>query len=187
MEGKEPGLMLKVEDTILAVIDVQEKLTRVMHEKEKLIENLQKLVKGAQILGLPIILTEQNPKGLGLTVPEVVSLIPDIKPISKFSFSCCDVELFLKELKASKRKQVLLTGIETHVCVYQTALDLLSAGYEVQVVADCVSSRTLENKQIALQRMINEGARITSTEMALFELLRVAEGEKFKELLKIVK
>ena len=179
--------MLKLENTILIVIDVQKKLTRAMYEKEKLIENLQKLVKGAQILGIPIILTEQNPKGLGLTVPEVASLLPDIKPITKFSFSCCDVEFFSKELKASRRKQVLLTGIETHVCIYQTALDLLSAGYEVQIVADCVSSRTLENKQIALQRMTNEGAKITSAEMALFELLRVAEGEKFKELLKIVK
>ena len=179
--------MLKIENTILVVIDVQEKLTRAIYEKERLIENLQKLVKGAQILGLPIILTEQNPKGLGLTVPEVASLIPDIKPITKFSFSCCDVELFSKELKASKRKQVLLTGIETHVCIYQTALDLLSDRYEVQIVADCVSSRTYENKQIAIQRLITEGAKITTAEMVLFELLRVAEGEKFKELLKVVK
>ena len=179
--------MLKLENTVLVIVDVQEKLSRVMYEKERLFENLQKLIKGARILGIPIILTEQNPKGLGPTIIEIANLLPNIKPIPKFSFSCFGDEKFLKELKASKRKQVLIAGIEAHVCVYQTAVDLVNSGYEVQVVADGVSSRTLENKQIGLEKVRSEGIGVTSTETALFELLRVAEGEKFKELLKVVK
>jgi len=179
--------MLTTENTALIVIDVQEKLTRVMHEKERFLENLQKLIQGAQALGIPIILTEQNPQGLGPTVPEVAHLIPNLQPIAKFSFSCCGDQRFAQELAALHRKQALLAGIETHVCIYQTSLDLLSQGYEVQVVADAVASRTAENKDIGLEKTKSEGASLTSTETALFELLKVAEGEKFKEIIKIVK
>ena len=179
--------MLTVEKTVLIVVDVQTKLSRVMYEKEKLFENLQKLVKGVQVLGIPIILTEQNPDGLGPTIPEVAHLLPDVQPLPKLSFSCCGDERFLQKLEALKRDQVLLSGIETHVCVYQTALDLLSLGYEVQVVADAVSSRTADNKEIGLKKMRSAGAGLTSTETALFELLRVAEGTNFKEILNIVK
>jgi len=179
--------MLTTGNTALIVIDVQEKLARVMHEKERFLENLQKLIQGAQALGIPIILTEQNPQGLGLTVPEVANLIPNLQPIAKFSFSCCGDQRFVQELTALHRKQVLLAGIETHVCIYQTSLDLLSQGYEVQIVADAVASRTAENKDIGLEKTKNEGASLTSTETALFELLKVAEGEKFKEIIKIVK
>jgi nicotinamidase-related amidase len=179
--------MLNIEKTALVIIDVQEKLSRVMHEKEKLFENLQKLIKGAQILGIPIIVTEQNPNGLGATVPEIAPLLTDIKPVTKFSFSCCGEEPFLRQLEILNRKQVLLTGIETHVCVYQTAVDLIEAGYEVHTVVDCVSARTPENKNLALDKMHSEGARLTSVEIALFELLRTAASPKFKELSKIVK
>lgn len=179
--------MLILENTVLIVVDVQDKLARVMHKKEMLFDSLQKLIKGVQILGIPIILTEQNPEGLGPTIPEVVRLLPDIQPIPKLSFSCCGDERFLQELEALNRKQVLIAGIEAHVCVYQTAMDLLRLGHEVQVVADAVSSRTAENKEIGLERVKSEGASLTSTETALFELLKVAEGEKFKKLLKIVK
>ena len=179
--------MLILENTVLIVVDVQDKLARVMHKKEMLFDSLQKLIKGAQILGIPIILTEQNPEGLGPTIPEVVRLLPDIQPIPKLSFSCCGDERFLQELEALNRKQVLIAGIEAHVCVYQTAMDLLRLGHEVQVVADAVSSRTAENKEIGLERVKSEGASLTSTETALFELLKVAEGEKFKKILKIVK
>ena len=179
--------MLATGNTALIVIDVQEKLTRVMHEKERFLENLRKLIQGAQALGIPIILTEQNPQGLGPTVPEVANLTPNLQPIAKFSFSCCGDQRFAQELTALHRKQVLLAGIETHVCIYQTSLDLLSQGYEVQIVADAVASRTAENKDIGLEKTKNEGASLTSTETALFELLKVAEGEKFKEIIKIVK
>jgi nicotinamidase-related amidase len=179
--------MLNIEKTALVIIDVQEKLSRVMHEKEKLFENLQRLIKGIQILGIPIIVTEQNPNGLGPTVPEIAPLLIDSKPVTKFSFSCCGEKPFLRQLEMLNRKQVLLTGIETHVCVYQTAVDLIEAGYEVHTVVDCVSSRTPENRNLALDKMKSEGVRLTSVEIALFELLRTAASPKFKELSKIVK
>ena len=179
--------MLNIDKTALVIIDVQEKLSRVMHEKEKLFENLQKLVKGVKLLNIPIIITEQNPNGLGPTVSEIAPLLTDIKPVTKFSFSCCGEEPFLRQLEMLNRKQVLLAGIETHVCVYQTAVDLIEAGYEVHTVVDCVSSRTLENKNLALDKMKSEGANLTSVEIALFELLKTAANPKFKELSKIVK
>jgi nicotinamidase-related amidase len=179
--------MLNIDKTALVIIDVQEKLSSVMHEKGKLFENLQKLVKGAQILGIPIVITEQNPNGLGPTVPELAPLLTDIKPVTKFSFSCCGEEPFLREIEKLNRKQILLAGIEAHVCVYQTAIDLIEAGYEVHTVVDCVSSRTPENKNLALDKMKSEGARLTSVEIALFELLRTAKSPRFKELSKIVK
>ena len=179
--------MLTTESTVLIAIDIQEKLTRVMHEKEYFLENLKKLIQGARVLGIPIIFTEQNPQGLGPTVAEVASLAPDLQPIAKLSFSCGGDARFAQELATLNRKQVLLAGIETHVCVYQTTLDLLDQGYQVQIVADAVASRTAENKAIGLERMKGEGARLTSTETVLFELLRVAEGPKFKEIIKIVK
>ena len=179
--------MLNIDKTALVIIDVQEKLSRVMHEKEKLFENLQKLVKGVKLLNIPIIITEQNPNGLGPTVSEIAPLLTDIKPVTKFSFSCCSEEPFLRQLEMLNRKQVLLAGIETHVCVYQTAVDLIEAGYEVHTIVDCVSSRTLENKNLALDKMKSEGANLTSVEIALFELLKTAANPKFKELSKIVK
>jgi nicotinamidase-related amidase len=179
--------MFAVENTILIIIDIQEKLFRVMYEKETLVSNVLKLIKGIQIMDIPIILTEQNPRGLGATIPEIANILPGVKPIPKFSFSCFGEEDFRRELQEQRRKQVVITGIETHVCVYQTAIDLLSTGYEVQVVADCVSSRTPENRDLALQRMNLEGALSTSTEMVLFELLKSAKDERFRALSAIVK
>lgn len=179
--------MLKSENAVLIVIDVQEKLAYKMHEKEALFETLQKIIKGIQVLEIPIIWAEQYPEGLGKTIPEVADLLTDIQPISKRSFSCCDNQAFMQKFKAVNRKQVLIVGIETHVCVYQTAMNLLELGYEIQIVADAVSSRRFEDKKIGLERMRSEGAKLASTEMVLFELLRVAKGEKFKEILKIVK
>jgi len=179
--------MLNPENTALIIIDVQEKLSRVMYEKEMLFNDIQKLIKGIQVLDIPVIVTEQYPKGLGPTIPEVSNLFPNFQPIPKISFSCCGNERFLQELNDLHRKQVLIAGIETHVCVYQTALDLLSLGYEVQVVTDCVSSRTPANRDIGLNRVSQAGAIPTSTEMALFELLKVADGERFRAISKIVK
>jgi len=179
--------MLDIDKTALVVIDVQEKLSRVMHEKEKLFENLQKLIKGLKLLDIPIVVTEQNPNGLGPTVPDIASLLSDVSPITKFSFSCCGEEQFTHEIGRLSRKQILLVGIETHVCVYQTAVDLLKARYEVHAVVDCVSSRTPENKNLALDKMKSEGARLTGVEIVLFELLRTAKHPKFKEMSQIVK
>jgi hypothetical protein len=179
--------MLKMENTVLSIADIQGKLAHSMYEKELLFKSVQKLIKGIQVLRIPIIWMEQNPKGLGPTIPEISNLLSDNQPISKMSFSGCRNDRFLQELKALDRKQVLIAGIETHICVYQTAADLVDLGYEVQVVTDAVSSRTIEDKKIGLQKMRDSGVSMTSVETALFELLKVAEGEQFKEIIKIVK
>ncbi len=158
-----------------------------MHEKELLFKNVQKLIKGIQVLGIPILWVEQNPQGMGPTIPEIADILSNIQPIIKMSFSSCRNDRFVQALKALNRKQVLIAGIEAHVCVYQTAADLVGLGYEVQVVTDAVSSRTIENKEIGLQKMRDSGVSLTSVETALFELLKVGEGEQFREILKIVK
>jgi len=179
--------LLNKETAVLLVIDVQGKLAQLMHNKEALFDTLQRMIKGAKLLAMPIVWIEQNPKGLGPTIPEVAQLLKDYTPVEKHSFSCCGNTSFMESLNTVKRSQILITGIETHICVYQTVMDLLALKYEVQVVVDGVSSRTPENKQLALNKMQAAGATLTSTEMALFELLKVAEGEAFKEILKIIK
>jgi len=179
--------MLTADKTALIIVDVQVKLARVMHDKEALLENLQKLIKGAQALGLPILWLEQYPQGMGPTIPEVDELLSDVQPISKLSFSCCGNEAFMRALRALPCTHILVAGIEAHVCVYQTARDLVGLGYEVEVVVDAVASRTLGNKQIALEKIRDVGATVTSTETALFELLGVAEGPAFKRIQEIVK
>ncbi len=180
--------MLSIDNTALLVIDVQERLAPVMNDKETLLANVERMIRGAKVLELPILWTEQVPEKLGPTLPEFANLLSDVsQPVSKASFSCCGVQPFTTALTASKRRQVLVTGIESHVCVYQTVIDLLDRGYEVQLVTDAVSSRSPENKAIALQRMKDAGATLTSTEMALFELLRVAEGDRFRAISKLVK
>ena len=179
--------MFKIETVALIVVDIQGNLAHLMHMKEILFKNVQKLIKGIQILGVPILWLEQNPRGLGPTIPEIADLLSNIQPISKMSFSGCRNDRFMQALEALNRKQVLIAGIEAHVCVYQTAVDLVDLGYEVQVVTDAVSSRNVEDKEIGLQKMRCAGVSLTSVETALFELLKVAEGEQFREIIKIVK
>jgi len=179
--------MLSSEETVLVVVDIQGKLAQLMYERESLFENVKKMIRGAGVLELPIVWVEQNPRGLGPTVPEIAELMPEKIPISKMTFSCAGNRVFTRELEVLGRKQVLLVGIETHVCIYQTVMDLKELGYEVQVVADAVSSRTEENKSVALMRIRDLGATLTTTETALFELLKVAEGPRFKAMLEIVK
>lgn len=179
--------MLTAENTVLVVIDVQGKLARLMCNSEILFKNLQKIIKGAKILEIPIIWTEQNPEKIGPTINEIAKLVRPVKPISKASFSCFHNEVFMRTLESLSRNQILLTGIESHICVYQTAVDLVNSGYEVYVVEDAISSRVEWNKKIALESMQNSGVKLTCTEMALFEILKVAEGNKFKEILKLIK
>ena len=179
--------MLKIDNTALLIVDIQGNLAHLMHGKELLFKNVQKLIKGIQILGIPILWVEQNPQGLGPTIPEIADILINIQPISKMSFSSCGNDRFLQALNALDRKQVLIAGIETHICVYQTSAELVDIGYDVQVVTDAVSSRNMTNKEIGLQRMRDSGVSLTSVETALFELLKVAEGEQFREILKIVK
>ncbi len=178
--------MLKAENAVLVVVDVQGKLATLMHEKEVFFENVVKMIKGAQVLEIPIIWNEQLPDKLGPTIPEIKELLQNNQPLIKSSFSCCGNDQFMIELEKTKRRQILLAGMETHVCVYQTALELLMGGYHIYLIADAVSSRKLADKQIAVQAMINAGARISSVEMALFEMLRKAEGDRFKKIIEIV-
>jgi nicotinamidase-related amidase len=173
--------------TVLVIIDIQGKLWNVMHDKAALLENVQKLAKAMRVLSVPIILTEQNPQGLGPTVPELIQYMPEVKALPKFCFNCYQDSGFEQELTRLNRKQVLLCGIESHICVYQTALELISRGYEVQVVADGVASRVQTNKEIALARMQSESVKLTATEMAIFELLGSADSPLFKEILRVIK
>ena len=168
--------MLNREEALLAVIDIQGNLYLAMNEKEFLLANTAKLIKGINILEIPIILTEQVK--IGPTIHELARLMPDVKPIIKNSFSCCGDAQFLEALIASGKKQVLVCGIEAHVCAYQTSMDLMGRGYEVYVVADAVSSRTAGNREIGIQKLLASGAILTSTEMALFGLMKTATDPK---------
>jgi nicotinamidase-related amidase len=179
--------MLDVENCLLVVVDVQGKLASLMYDRDALFKNIQILIKAAKILDIPILWCQQCPDALGPTIPQIAELLADIQPINKASFNCCGDEKFISKLKSINRSQTLLTGIETHVCIYQTALDLLEKGFAVNVIADAVSSRTLDNKQIALSKMQAAGINISSTEMALFELLKTADHPRFKQIAKLVK
>ncbi len=179
--------MLNKQDSILVLIDVQEKLFPAMSDNERLLDNLGRLLDGMRTLEIPVIVTEQIPEKLGPTHPDLLAKLSGHVVVSKQIFSCCGEPGFLQTLDTLGHKQILLCGIETHVCVYQTARDLLAHGREVHIVTDAVSSRTPENKALGLQCMRDAGAATTGVEMALFELLRVATGETFKSILKIVK
>ena len=179
--------MLTPENTCLVIIDIQEKLLPVMAEPKRVVKNTAVLIQIAKALNIPILWCQQVPKALGSTVEEVASLLEGIEPIDKSSFSCCGEEKFIAKLDEIKPKTAILCGIESHVCVFQTAADLVQKGLNVHVVADAISSRTEENKQIGINRMTQEGVTVTSTEMLLFELLQDAKHEKFRELSKLIK
>jgi len=179
--------MFTIDNTILLLIDVQGQLAQLMHEKEKMFKSLGTLIQGLKILEVPIIWMEQIPKNLGPTTEAVSKYLTGEAPIEKFSFSCCDNPQFMEKLKKAGRTQVLLTGIESHICVFQTGYDLIHQGCEVQVVTDCVSSRTRENKDVGIQRIVQSGGQVTCVEMVLFELLKAAQGDKFKQVIKLIK
>jgi hypothetical protein len=179
--------MLRRDDTVLALLDVQGRLATLMHDREALYRSLVTLVQGVQALGLPILWMEQYPKGLGPTIPELIPLLTGQQPLAKTCFSACGLPEFVAQLRATGRRQVLLAGIETHICVYQTGRDLLSLGYHVEVVTDGVSSRTATNRQLALERLHAAGAALTSVEMCLFELLREAGSPAFRQISQLVR
>lgn len=175
------------EKAIAVVIDIQERLFPAIHENEKLSRNVPLLIEGLKVLDVPLIVTEQYVKGLGPTIPEVAASIQGIERIEKSSFSCCDEPRFMMDVASSGRDQVIIAGIESHVCVLQTVIDLQHAGYHAVVVEDCISSRKLSDKMMALERMRREGAVITTYEAILFELLRHSGGETFKAISRLVK
>ncbi|MHC1766528.1 MAG: isochorismatase family protein [Verrucomicrobiia bacterium] len=179
--------MLARDNALLMIVDVQGKLALLMHEKETLFRNLQILIKGAQILNLPIVWVEQNPAGLGPTIPEIANLLANQKPLPKMTFSACGDAAVIDAVRRLGRSQVLLAGIEAHVCIYQTAADLLAQGFEVEVVADAVSSRLASNKQVGLGKVAALHGGLTCTETALFELMGHAAGPEFKELVRLLK
>ncbi len=179
--------MLNLESTVLVVVDVQGKLATLMHEHEQLSHNIVTMVKGAKLLNLPIIWLEQIPEKLGPSIPELAKELLDFSPVKKSSFSACGEPDFMSALEKTGCRQVLLTGIETHICVYQTAMDLLAGGYEVEVLVDAVSSRTIQNKEVALDKMSALGADLTTVEMALFELMKSAEAPQFRDIAKLIK
>jgi nicotinamidase-related amidase len=171
----------------LVVVDVQEAFRPAVLDFERVAANVSVLVRGARVLGLPILVTEQYPKGLGRTVPEVAEHLDAAKTIEKVCFSAVQADGFSRALQDERRDQVLLCGIETHVCVNQTAEDLLSDGVEVHVVQDAVTSRTADNRTLGLHKMERSGATVTSVETALFELLKEAGTPEFKEVQALVK
>lgn len=162
----------------------------VIHERAEVERNIERLIRGTHVLGIPVVLTEQYVKGLAQTVEPLRNVLAETsgyRPIEKNCFSAQGCDAFVTQLAALERRQIVLAGVEAHVCVFQTALDLLAAGFGVWIAADAVSSRSPQNKAIALQRLVSEGVKLSSTEMALFELLRVAGTNEFREISKIVR
>lgn len=177
---------LTVQGSVLLVIDVQEKLLPAMRESESCLANVRKMVQAAQTLAVPVIVTEQYPAGLGPTCASIRDALGDARGIEKMRFSAC-VEATTARLRELDRRQVIVVGIETHVCVQQTVLDLLRLDYNPYVCADAVSSRNAIDRDTALARMRQAGAVITTTESAIFELLGEAGTSQFRQVLKIVK
>ena len=179
--------MFAIDNTLLVLMDIQGKLETLMHEEANIYKNLEIIIKAMNVFKVPILWMEQVPDKLGPSIEQVSDNLYDLMPIPKYTFSACGNNQFMDKLGLLKRKQILLTGIETHICVFQTAHDLLSKGYDVQAIADCVSSRTETNKILGLKRMNEAGATITSCEMILFELMKSTKAEGFKEITRLIK
>lgn len=179
--------LLKKSNTGLIVVDVQGKLARMVHESERVILNITSLIKGAHILNIPIVWVEQYPEGLGPTVEEIQDLLKKQLPIEKITFSAYKNKEFKETIEATECDSFLLTGIESHVCVYQTGADLVANNYDVEIVEDAVSSRTKENKYIGIKKLNSLGAKSTSVEMSLFELMETAEYTNFKQVSELIK
>lgn len=187
--------MLNKAKTGLVVVDIQGKLASLVHDSATLISNCEMLIKGAQVLGLPILWLEQNPDRLGSTVNELSSLLTnnsssgpsEQKPIDKFTFDACEDINFMQSVRAENVDAWIICGIEAHVCVYQTALSLKRMGFNVELVSDCVSSRTLENKNLGIQKLVNNGIELTGVEMCLFELVKDCRAKEFKDVLTLIK
>ncbi|KAA0257955.1 hydrolase [Deferribacter autotrophicus] len=179
---------LKRDDAVLVVVDIQEKLVKVMPEKvyEKIKKNVKILLEAAKILNIPVIYTQQYTKGLGETVSELKQYLDD-SHVEKLTFSCCKEQTFLDKLKATGKKSVILTGMEAHICVLQTAIDLIENQYNVFTVADAVCSRLKDNWKFGLEYMRDAGAKITVVETVLFQLLERSDANEFKEVQKLIK
>ncbi len=179
--------MLTTENTALVIVDIQQKLLPAVANNQELAANCVKLIKGLQILEVPIVWVEQMPDKIGGTIPEIAELFNKGKtPISKSSFSCCGSADFLGTIKDLNKENLLVIGIEAHVCVYQTVAQLLQNNYNVEVIEDGISSRAVTNKETAIRKMIQLGAKSSSVEMALFELMQDFKHPNFKQISKII-
>jgi nicotinamidase-related amidase len=179
--------LLKPDKTALLIIDLQERILPVINNHQLVVENTLKLIKGFKVLNLPIFFTEQYPKGLGPTSKSIVEELGDIKPFDKMSFSCSGAGKLFEEFTSKGLSQIVVCGIESHVCVQQTVLDLIENGIQVNLAADAVSSRKIIDYETALDRMRSHGTEVTTTESILFELLNVCGTDRFKAVSKIVK
>lgn len=169
-------------DSILLVVDIQERLAATMDMRDAVIRNCQHLIELAKIEKIPVLLTEQYPKGLGRTAGEIREALPVYQPVEKLAFDCCGEPAFMQAIKALNKKTVILTGMETHICVLQTCVSLLDKGFNVHMVQDAVCSRTKNNWKAGKEFMRDAGAIITCTETVLFQLLKVAGTEEFRAI-----
>jgi nicotinamidase-related amidase len=179
---------LDAQQTALVIIDMQEAFRTSISDFAETSARIALMAHAAQLLGVPIVVTEQYPKGLGRTSGEILSVLPDaLRPIEKTAFSSCGAQDFVAELERHGARQVLVCGIEAHVCVNQTTHDLLVRGYKVHLLTECITSRSAHNRQIGLAKMQQSGALPSSIEMSLFELMRDARHEQFKAVQKLIK
>ena len=180
-------MRILLEECLCLVVDIQEKLLPVMPDSTALIARTRTLIEGLHILAVPFIVTEQYPQGLGATVPTIRDLLPQATTYAKTAFSACDDAAILADLRGRGLSTIIVCGIESHVCVQQTVIDLSALGFQPVVVADCVASRQLAERDLALRRMSHEGAIVVSAESLLFELIRISGTDRFKAISRLVK
>jgi len=180
-------MQIDLNQTQTLVIDIQEKLYPYMYKKEEFLENSIKLIQGLKLFNIPFTLNEQYPKGIGSTISPIKELLNDEKIYEKITFSCCKTDNTMEHIKKLNKKFVIIFGIEAHVCVMQSVLDLLEDGFIPVVITDCISSRSSHNKDSSIQRMIQSGAIPATYESILFELCVSAKNKVFKEISKIIK
>jgi nicotinamidase-related amidase len=180
--------MIERDDAILIVVDVQERMMPAIARNAEVIDNVLRIINGCRALEIPMLVSEQYSRGLGATIPEVREAMGDwYHPVEKMSFSACGELRFLQKLESMGRKTTLVCGVESHVCVYQTALDLRQLGYDVEVVSDAVGSRAEHNYRLGLEKLTRHNIEVTSVEMALFEMMQRADIDEFKAVSNIVK
>jgi len=182
-----PANILDSSDTVLVVVDLQDPLLKTIHEAERVVENSTKLIEAAKVFDIPILVTLQYPERLGDCTAAIDDALPEVKRIGKMTFSCAGAPRFTELLHNTNRRTALICGVETHVCINQTAHDLLADGCSVHIVEDAVSSRTSANWKAGIEKMRDSGCVITTTECAIFELTRDASSPEFKKILPLVK
>lgn len=181
-------MRILVEDTMALIVDLQERLMPVIHEADVVIHNSSILVQGLKALGVESVVTQQYTKGIGMTVPQIMESYGDeFSYFDKVTFSCAEDPDILNKLQQSGKRNIIVCGAEAHICVLQTVIDLIAKGYHVILVEDCIGSRKVNDKAVAVKRAIEEGATISTYESILFELTRVAKTDVFKIISKLIK